>query len=405
MINNKNAVRYTFSAFFCENCEINSCVWSSEQTKPMGLSTSKSPLERRNTVLKRSQRRTIHMLTNRIERTIQNIKKFRGTDVDEDYRLLKQEIGQINNELLKKTRDLQPQVRNVHQITCSKIQEAFDALEEKVKENIEKNRKKEEEAQEKQKQKEEKSKKNKEKQYDESDEVSQIMEDGVHEQHIESEKLAHSTEKRQTVELKFIKVEAEDETEVDVHSKNSTPLVKSPEEKRKSILKMGVPVMPGAMLSEMTKKLQIASPQEEPNITNGNFQNILGRISDVIEELEAIEYQIADFVGKRNGTQYNRIKDKLGSFHNKVSRLHSNDDYTSDQIKVCKNYIMSCLNFLDEKAVDEKGVVEGQKLVENDTVVEKYNNDVFLPESNNNDVLSPLEVNMKLQKLTKTTAI
>nr|XP_023028300.1 uncharacterized protein LOC111516362 [Leptinotarsa decemlineata] len=382
----------------------------------MGISTSKSHLERRNTVARRSQRRTIHGLKSKVDKVIQDIKRFRETEEHEKYAELMQELNQIRNNLEKRKNDLQPQVRNIYQTTWNKLEEAYQALDDKVFENHEKARMKESEQHEKQKQKESKSKKKKSgTKFEEEDdiEITEDQEDNSYEEYgvnefnekyeeHEKSQLANSSEKRQTVELKFVQVIPETTVEADVHSEVSSPKMKSAEEKRKSILKMGVPVLPGVVMPN--KKISIVSPEDAPHPSNGN-STLLDRITDINEQLEAIEYQIADFVGKKNGTQYNRIKNTLTSYYHEISDMKTNDSFNLDQIRLCKNYIGSCLNFLDEKSVDVIEVVEEKKGAQTEDIANEdtHQDDVFLSVQNNG--LSQQEVSLKLQKLTKTTAI
>ncbi|KAJ8957392.1 hypothetical protein NQ318_004872 [Aromia moschata] len=361
----------------------------------MGAISSKSPLERRNTVARRSQRRTIHALKAKVDKAFQNIKRFKGVDEeDAAYKALQ----------------LQPQLRNIHDTTLNRIEESFKVLEEKLRENQEKARKKEQEIQEKAEKKKEKNKKEDDVASEDNDvEVKEIAED-----HKEAEDLEKSTEKRKTVELKFVQIVPDEVTEADVHSERNNNLAKSPEETRKSILKMGVPVLPGAVMKEIS--FRSSSPLKSTAESDSGL--VLESINRIIENLQAIEYQIADFVGKKNGTQYNRIKDKLDQYVGQLDLFKTTDEYALEQIKICKNYAGSCSNFLDEKATDDS-----------------MQDDVFLPANNehrsivnsptsvspppvltappppqsptlvNSSSLSPVEARMKLQRLSKTTAI
>lgn len=373
----------------------------------MGIATSKSPLERRNTVARRSQRRTIHTIKSRVDKVFPDIKKFKGVTKNEHYHALYAEIEHLKYELAKKSKDLQPQIRNVYSDTLKRIEEAFTALDGRLNENQEKAIKKEREREEKAEKKKEK-KKNKEEDVTSENndvEVQEIEEEATN----EANNLEQSTEKRKTVELKFVQVIPDEVTQVDVHNNNNN-IVKSAEEKRKSILKHGVAVMPGAMLNEIaarTSNTVTIQEQHKPHIEH-NSEKINVKINEIIENLQASEYQIADFVGKRNGTQYNRIKEKLNHHLTTLSSFSPSDDYTLEQIKICTNYVHSCLNFLDEKAIEE----------------EKLQDDVFFPAKSSvvaspvmsptmspvmsptlSPSLSPIDARNKYEKLSKTTAI
>ncbi|KAJ8923157.1 hypothetical protein NQ315_001711 [Exocentrus adspersus] len=321
----------------------------------MGIAESKSPLERRNTVARRSQRRSITNVKARVDKVFPSIKRFKSVNKDETYHTIHTEIEHLQNELMRKARDLQPQVRNLYDNTLKKLDAAFIALDDKLKENQEKSARKQKE----QEEKAEKKKKNKN-----QDVASENNDGDVEIQEVEEEQeatnLEESTDKRKTVELKFVQIIPDEVIQADVHNNN---VAKSPEEKRKSILKHGVAVMPGAMMNEMASKPRTVSIQQHQDNKVEDNEKINTKINEIIENLQATEYQIADFIGKRNGTQHNRIRDKLLGYMDVLDGFSPSDDYTVEQINICKNYVTSCLNFLEEKALDE----------------EKLQDDVFYP--------------------------
>lgn len=108
----------------------------------MGSVSSKSPLERRNTVARRSQRRTLYNLKPKIDRLNKEIKKFKGITEDINYVSIKNEIEYYKNDLARKGKDLQPQVRAVYEDIYKRINEAEAALQSKLEENREKQEKK-----------------------------------------------------------------------------------------------------------------------------------------------------------------------------------------------------------------------------------------------------------------------
>lgn len=349
----------------------------------MGLSSS-TPLERRNTVARRSQRRTIHNIKSKVDRIAQEVKKFKGIEEDSNFQILMSEINHLKVELMRKSKDLQPQVRNIHQVTLNKIEECVQTLENKLLENQEKFRKKEEVNEEKARKKEQK---NKDKSHENSDMSYDVT---VIEENDEAEELAASTEKRKTLEVKFVQIIPPGENEPPENQGRSSRIV-SPEEKRKSILKVGVPVMPGAMMNEISSKSKkISSHYNHIDSVVKTEEDILARVNEIVNNLQAIECQIADFVGRKNGTQYNRIRDHLNEYLIELNQVNTADNFINEQIKLCKNYIGSNMNFLDEKVIND----------------ERYdsNDDVFQAD-NNNVPLSPVEVQRKLEKLTRTTAI
>jgi hypothetical protein len=104
----------------------------------MGVVGSKSPLERRNTVLRRSQRKSVHGIKSKAEKIAKDIKKFKGTEENVAYVELKAKIENAERDLRVHTKNLQPQIRHVHNETLKKLQECHTLLEDKLRENQEK---------------------------------------------------------------------------------------------------------------------------------------------------------------------------------------------------------------------------------------------------------------------------
>lgn len=356
----------------------------------MGITSSKSHLERRNTVARRSQRRSVHNVKSKVERVLQDVKKFKSIEEDVNFNALMSEIDHLRIELMRKSKDLQPQVRNIYDVTLGKVDECEQALRKKLEENQEKYRKKEEAEQEKAKKKEEKKKEKDPETIEDNNDIVTIQEEN------EALDLAENLEKRKTLEVKFVQIipPREEDEETD-QGRNSR--VVSPEEKRKSILKVGVPVMPNAMLNEISAKSKKISTryshQDLLETVEKSDEDLVTRVNDIVNHLQTIEIQISDFVGKKNGTQYNRIRDQLNDYLIELNQMNSIDEYVADQVKLCKNFIGSNLSFLEEKAV----------MAEYDNRYDS-NDDVFLSD-NNNVPLSPVEAEKKFHKLTKTTAI
>lgn len=176
----------------------------------MGSVGSKSPLERRNTVARRSQRRTLHNLKPKVDQLHKNIKRFKGTTEDANYVALKNEIEYFKNDLTRRAKDLQPQVRNVYETIYKRISEAEEALQNKLQENKDKQDKKDS-----------KQKDNGEVDQSVADtaevmsDITSNIEDNetvaqVHAENAEAHQLENSEDKRKTVEIKLVKVIAAD---------------------------------------------------------------------------------------------------------------------------------------------------------------------------------------------------
>lgn len=174
----------------------------------------------------------------------------------------------------------------------------------------------------------------------------------------------------------------------------------SPAEKRKSILKVGVPVLPGAVMSAFTFNTNKTTQQYNGTATPASpvvprtVQDVTTRINTIIDHLRGIEENISDFVGQKNGKQYNKIRDLLNQYLVELSTISPVDDVALEQLVVCRNYIGSCLSFLDEKA--SSSVISRESFTSDDEVFD-----------NNNDTsaLAKVEENLRLQKLLKNTAV
>ncbi|XP_066139832.1 myosin-11-like [Euwallacea fornicatus] len=356
----------------------------------MGLTSSKSPLERRNTIARRSQRRTLHNLKSKVENFHKEIKKFKGVTEDTNYVNLKREIESFKNDLSRRGKDLQPQIRNLYETVYKKVREVEEALQDKLQENREKLGKKEA-----------KERENGVVSPSTVDDFSEVqgsaLEDGqsfesnetVVEVHAEDE----TETKRKTVEINLLKIINEDEAK----SPKEVRIV-SPAEKRKSILKVGVPVMPGAVMNEFnlhTNKITLqptnSSTPTSP-IAPRTVQEVTNRIADMIESIRQIEHEISEFVGKKDGRQYRQIKDTLIKYLGELNTLSPVDDYALDQLIVCRTYISSCISFLDEKAVSDRP--------------ESFTSDDEVFDNNNvPPALKEVEKNFKLQRILKNTAV
>ncbi|XP_050299629.1 uncharacterized protein LOC126738368 [Anthonomus grandis grandis] len=352
----------------------------------MGTVGSKSPLERRNTVARRSQRRTLHNLKPKVETLHKNIKKFKGTSEDVNYVALQNEIEYFKNDLVRRAKDLQPQVRNLYENVYKRTCEAEEALKNKLAENKEKQEKKDS------KQKDDGATSivsNSEVLSDVNNEIDTVVD--VHtegnQEAQEEEPPAENNHFKKVVELNIIKFASEE----DVSKSPKEVRVISPMEKRKSILKVGVPVMPNVIMNELAAQTnRIAHQQIAPQ--QKTLQDVLDRINVIVECLRQIELEINEFIGKKGGKQYNKIKDGLNKYLAEVTGLSPVDDYVIDQINVCKNYISSCLSFLEERATG-------------DVRPESFTSDDEVFHNNHEPAMVRVEENFRMQRLLKNTAV
>lgn len=275
----------------------------------MGGSSSKSPFDRRNSVERRTQRRVLFNIKDKIKKIEKDVKKFNGLPADEEYERLTTAISQIQKELAKKHPTLQPK----NKIVCSELQkEAVTYLETLV----------------------EKAKLNQQQKQTESNNNNQQQQE------------APAAEIRQTVELRLVKVEPEVERPT-----SGTSSLRSPVETRKSILKVGVPVMPNA-----AKMLQRKVEQDnELTEADDEEESILRAIENVTKQVGDIEIKISEFVGLKNGVHYVQIKEQLFENLEFLKQIPNQSEIIVEQKERCVQYIRSCLNFLDEKA--EEGEV------------------------------------------------
>nr|CAH7769339.1 unnamed protein product [Callosobruchus chinensis] len=386
----------------------------------MGVPQSKSPMERKNTMVRRSQRKSIYTVRAKLDRIYLDIKKFRGIEQDEEYELILEQLDRLRYELSRKVKELQPQVRNFYQITMRRIDEAEEALEDQLEDNREFNKglkdrkgklkqlsasrarrsrsrtlddseddyEDDDDSREEERHVETESKEEKEKRKaklpsltgfkrrffkkkgDSDDEKAQSATNGketdsdTEDARKQSFISQSSPELNKTVEMKLVKILTPSTSEIDVHASSSPEQIRSPDEKRKSILKVGIPVMPENMVNEITKKSQRLSVHYKEEKEREAESALASKVNKIIKQLEAAELDIAGFVGKRNGKRYNRIKDKLKATLAELSQYQTNDESTKESIARAKTYVGSCLAFLDEKAAENQ---------------EESDNDVFLP--------------------------
>lgn len=256
---------------------------------------------------RRTQRRVLFNIKDKIKKIEKDVKKFNGLPADEDYERLTTAISQIQKELAKKHSTLQPK----NKIVCSELQkEAATSLETLV----------------------QKAKLNQQQKQSESNNNQQQE--------------TPAAEIRQTVELRLVKVEPEAERPT-----SGASSLRSPVETRKSILKVGVPVMPNAA-KELQRKVEQDNELAE---ADDEEENILRAIENVTKQVGDIEIRISEFVGLKNGMHYVQIKEQLFENMEFLKQIPNQSEIIVEQKERCVQYIRSCLNFLDEKA--EEGEV------------------------------------------------
>lgn len=279
----------------------------------MGSSSSKFTFDRRNSVERRTQRRVLYNIKEKVKKIDKDVKKFDGFPGDAEYERLTTGISSVQKELLKKHPTLQPKNKATSVELQRESQRILEVLVEKAKQNELKQ-----------------SESNNNKQSKQQSEDAQSP--------------RASSEIRQTVELRVIKVESPEQE----RPTSQTSSLRSPEETRKSILKVGVPVMPNAA-KEMKRRLEQNKQVEEADSEEVTLKLIEG----IKKQVEDIELRISEFVGLKDGVHYTQIKDELFKNWSRLKEIPNKSEIIVEQKELCVQYIRSCLNFLDEKAETE----------------------------------------------------
>ncbi|KAF7270991.1 hypothetical protein GWI33_016088 [Rhynchophorus ferrugineus] len=343
----------------------------------MGSLQSKSPLERRNTIARRSQRRTLGNLKPKIAKINKDIKKFKGiNEADSQYSEIKREIEILKNELARRGRDLQPQIRGLYETVYKSVNEAELALQAKMEENKEKRDRKL------QSDEPESSVVSEGHDFDVTSDISQA--DTIVQIHGDNQQNGGQglQERRKSVQLKVVKVASDDDPPLASPTNSQV----SAFDKRKSILKVGVAVMPGAVLNELAKQpnrlTKFYDLEDKPKKVN-----ISERINEITEDVGQIENEIANFIGAKDGVQYTKFSNVLDKYLNELQSMSPDDEYIGDQLSKTINYIYSCVRFLEERA--------SQPIGRRETL---GSDDVF-----DNNVVD--NVPLKLQKIMRSTAV
>lgn len=185
---------------------------------------------------------------------------------------------------------------------------------------------------------------------------------------------------RKTVEIKMMQISQQERP-------TSEASVRSPEDKRKSILKMGVPVMPLAVMENQRRISNAASANVSParaaQVQAQSKETDLNLIEKVKQEVMDVEFEISQFKGAKMDENYVRLREQLFKCLETLCTVSVKDDLLVQKKDQCMQYVRSCLNFLEEKAAEGNSAED----------------EVFLPspERNNNDV------NNLSKKLTATS--
>lgn len=310
----------------------------------MGGSSSKSPFERRNSVERRTQRRSLADIKSKLQKVQKELKSFKGVPDDDQYNHIKTTLLSLKRETAKKTATVQPKLRDSFNDMNKYITTALEFLDNQAVANqLGTNNRKSVE-----------------------DTANKVVQDAGQSSNPPASPGANS-EIRQTVELKLMQVTPQMDRQSFLSTTSTVnSAVKSPKDKRKSILKMGVPVMPLAVMERQAARVSIVTAKKEEQSPAP-----AGTVDAIKKDVEDIELQISQFIGRKNGTHYNRLKDRLFGHLDKLAAISAKDDELLDQKEKCVNYVKSCLNFLDERAVD--GDIIGE-------------DDVFAPSSTNNEL-------------------
>lgn len=301
---------------------------------------------------KRFQRNTLLKIEADINKLERSILKFKGLEENERFQDLQNHVQHIKSDLLRRSRRTHPELKNFHSKLIDRMDELLQLLVKTLNDNREQaaspkglaaklptspteSRKLEE---------------------------IQETEEPVEEPAVNPE----VKEKKQTVELKLIKVV------------NGTDEVERAQirEKKASVIKVGgVPVMPGEVMSTIAKQSNLISRRYSQRYSVHNDENHLKQINDIIEKLQAVEMDIYNFVGPKGGKRYEDIKNQLNLYLIDLNGMQVKDE-DLEQLKRAKDYVGSCLNFLDQQATAQN----------RDDSLENYENEVFASLRNSDDV-------------------
>ncbi|XP_019875107.2 uncharacterized protein LOC109603088 isoform X1 [Aethina tumida] len=295
----------------------------------MGNTTSKNNLDRRNTVLRRSQTKKNQDILKKLEKLQNDITKFKGTESDESYERLKLRLDNIRKEHQKLGQQIRPELKRNFKAEEEKLKSTEEYLVNKLQSNKEKH--------------EAKSKKTENKTEDEAQsQVNSILSE---EHKDEEQELEQTTDKRKTVELTSVRVEPIEPT-------NEEPTSPTIQEKRKSIFKMGIPVM--NLTPELLKK-QLEKRKSKVSFSDNSLENknsnIEEQLDNIIEKMRNIELNINKFEDRKGSLAYNRVLEDLMICQTDLKQLEINPDVNT-KWRDAMRYFDSLRSFLDERAVE-----------------------------------------------------
>ncbi|CAH0563967.1 unnamed protein product [Brassicogethes aeneus] len=337
-------------------------------TSKMGGSSSKSQLKRNNT-LRRTQRKSLYKVGDKIEALKKNVNKFKGVEEDDAYEDLHRALHQIRREYARRGRDLQNELHS----TYKNIGKIIDEVELVLNNKIELNR---DEIANKPRRR-----KSRVREEDVTSQINTVVSGGyTTDEELEAEQLKKATKKRNTVELKVVRVVPDKEILSSVFSSPDS-------QRRKSILKMGgVNVTPNAMKNELEKRKSVNIVLEKDLEYQDNKSiNEQEQLDNLIEKLRNIELNINKFNDTQNSHEYRKLRDHLMICQSDLHELELNEEgYT--KWNDAKNYCTSCINFLEQRA-NENAMPKSPTI----NRIQQYK--------------STEELSEKISQLTKTTAI
>lgn len=78
------------------------------------------------------------------------------------------------------------------------------------------------------------------------------------------------------------------------------------------------------------------------------------RMVEIKGEIANLEVRISEFVGKKNGKHYHNLRTPLLKIHEELRQIEPMSEEVKEQVVLCKNYVNSCLDFLDCRSVVEQ---------------------------------------------------
>ncbi|XP_045478234.1 uncharacterized protein LOC123683319 [Harmonia axyridis] len=309
----------------------------------MGSSMSSNVGDRRANALRRSQRKSLTGACSSIDKVIKALKNYKGTEDSEEYKNMKVRIIQVEKNL-QKVPESQKQFKTLHEVTKQKIKTAFEMLENRTLENTQAaqsrgiilngNGMKPPSP-------------NTRKTIEELRTQEQLSKDTTPAQSPTNENKRNSLLLRMS---KFTLPKRESKSSESEVQEVTVEVHKSPEATRKSIMKYGVPVLPSPPHNSPPKLVSFNTPD--------HFEDTLlkheKRLKIIKQDIANLEIRISEFIGKKDGKHYNNLKVSLEQMEEELDGIR--EEELLDQVELCQNYIKSCYNFLESKALEEDDV-------------------------------------------------